>query len=730
MTSRPQAEEPADDWPLVDFLLRLRTDQAEGRLRPLRDYLAEFAADELEIAREYVLARGEAGGDDAREQIGGFELLGELGRGGEGTVHLARDPLLDRQVALKLLARHSDDLAEARTLRAAAMAARLDHPALARVLGAGRHAGRLWIAANFVAGHSLADELERRRARGEPFAARGLGALLAPIARGLQHAHDRGVIHRDVKPGNLILRPDGGLVLCDFGLARDGSDARDLTVSGELRGTPAYMAPEQLQDGAHGPLVDVYALGVVAAEAALLQQPFRSASAAATMARVAHVAIWSTPGFRALPRDLRAVLATATAKDPAHRYASAAELAADLERLAAGAPVFARSPGTARRLVGWARHNRALAASLAALAASLVSGFIALTGSFVRERTLREQAQASADRTRAVAKAILFDRARALGTETSLATRVHLVREAAEALDSLAADAPADRQLGREECLAWLRLGELHALGSGPSLGDVATGLACYARAESIARERLGDDPRTVALLATIGVRRAALLDDPQQAAAAYRDLVAQTPPRDREARTARGAALAALAELARDDGDLVAARSSIEAAQAEFRADRDDPDSRHDLLAATITAATITALDGDAEVAEQMLLAEAAHFAGNGDATAAAATRRLHPHFERTLGNVLAMQGKTTAAAEHFAAAVAGARALLADDGTDCGAARLLADVLRARAAARTFAGDTAAAHADEAESAALASRFGFAAQQRIDEAARRPGR
>ena len=703
-----------EPWPLVDFLLQLRQDQAAGAIRPLREYLACYPDHEVEIAREYLLVRSLDGALETGEpgRIGPFDLVEQLGRGGEGTVHLARDRLLDREVALKLLDASRSDLDEARVLRAAAMAARLDHSALVRVLGAGRDAHRLWVASAYVDGHSLQRELDRRRATERPFAARELAALLAPVARGLQHAHEHGVLHRDVKPGNLLLRRDGSLLLGDFGLARDDNPANALTAAGELRGTLAYMAPEQLQPGPVGPAVDIHALGVVAIECATLLLPFGGATAAATMAQIARRQPWSVPGWHRLHRDLQAVLAMATAKDPRDRYATAAAFAADLERLAAAQPVAARSPGPVRRAAAWARCHP-LAAGSIAIALLAVAATLLVTVAFLyRERELRLGAEAHAARVRSVAKAVLFDPAYT-GSDDShtVAGRIRIVQQALQAMQQLATDAPDDRQLQRELCIAWFRLAQLFGNDAGANQADPGRAEACLDQATAIAIDRLVGDPRQPALLAAIEVQRG---DQTTGAAAAefYRAALARIGPDNRECRMARGTAMSMLAQQAREAGELATARDWIERARAEFRPDLDDGDSRAGDLAAAICQATILADGGDPVQAERLLTELAPSLDAPGTPV------RLRVHYERVMAGCLVLLDRSAEVVPHLDAAIAGCRALRLRDETDRGVVRRLGELLLQRGEVQAAFANQAAAAADRREANELAAAHGMVVQ------------
>ena len=265
---------------------------------------------------------------------GRYLLERELGRGGMATVHLARDSELDRPVAVKVLAAHlsgDEDLRE-RFVREARMAAGLSHPNVVQVFDAGEEDGRLFIVMEYVPGVTLADEL-RRAGKLEPCAAVDL-ALQA--CAGLEHAHEAGLVHRDVKPGNLILREDGALKITDFGIARAVEAATQLTQVGSVLGTAAYLSPEQAAGERVTAATDIYGLGVVLYELLTGRTPFVIESIGDLLAKHRESAV---PPVRelepAVPEALEAAVMKCLARNPDYRPASAAALA---HELAAGAP--------------------------------------------------------------------------------------------------------------------------------------------------------------------------------------------------------------------------------------------------------------------------------------------------------------------------------------------------------------------------------------------------------
>jgi hypothetical protein len=262
-------------------------------------------------------------------RCGPFVLVGVLGRGGMGTVYEAVDPMLRRRVAVKLLSGGRDG--GERLLREARAAARLDHPNVVTVYQAGRAGDEFFIAMQLVRGTSAADAV---RARG-PLPVREAARVVLGAARGLAAAHALGLVHRDVKPANVLLAADGGVKVADFGLARDcAADA----VSGAV-GTPEYMSPEQAQGLPADPRADLYALGGVWYYLLTGSAPFCGDSAVEVLWKHVHE---PAPDPRALrpdvPDEWARLVLRCLAKKPAERPASAAALIAELERFLAGPP--------------------------------------------------------------------------------------------------------------------------------------------------------------------------------------------------------------------------------------------------------------------------------------------------------------------------------------------------------------------------------------------------------
>ena len=343
LDARRRTEGGAD----VEAVARLHPDLA-AELRELwaahalADHLAESARPEPpDLPRPEWLVDA-AGGSP-------FEILAELGRGGMGVVHLARQPCLGRVVAVKTILRGTGATAYdlARFRAEARAAARLDHPHIVPIHDVGSHDGQPFLVMRYVEGTTLA----RRLADG-PLAAAEAAAILAPVARAIDHAHGRGVLHRDLKPANILLDEKGVPLVTDFGLAKriDPEASQEIehgsTRTGLVVGTPSYMAPEQatFRRGPIGPGVDVYGLGAILYHLLTGRPPFQAATSVETLLLVLEQD--PVPPRVLNPRadpDLEMVALQCLQKNPALRYPSALALADDLDRFRAGEPVAARS---------------------------------------------------------------------------------------------------------------------------------------------------------------------------------------------------------------------------------------------------------------------------------------------------------------------------------------------------------------------------------------------------
>ncbi len=337
--------------------------------------------------------------------LGDFEILGELGRGGMGVVYEARQISLDRKVALKVLSLGpaSSPATLARFRREARVAASLDHPGLVKILSFGNEGDTFFLAMELIEGASLSEILaEASRKEVSPLDGKAVGRIVASlcgvpggeapawkggyvecvlelvrqVARALDYAHEAGIVHRDVKPSNIIVRPDGRAVLTDFGLARERGDPT-MTMTGDFVGTPHYVSPEQARGGGVDGRSDVFSLGAALYELLTFEKPFDGDSTHQVLGRI--LARDPADPHRINPDlhpDLSAVVLKALEKDPSRRYRTAGAFAADLKAFLEYRPVSARRPGPAVKTLKWAKREpwKASLALLLALALPSLGG--------------------------------------------------------------------------------------------------------------------------------------------------------------------------------------------------------------------------------------------------------------------------------------------------------------------------------------------------------------------
>lgn len=319
---------------------------------------------------------GEATPASLRERrlFGEYELLAEIARGGMGVVYKARQTRLNRTVAVKMilageLANHED---VHRFLAEAEAAAGLDHPGIVPVYESGEIGGQQFFSMGFVDGQSLAALL----AAG-PLPPRRAAELLALVADAVEYAHQQGVIHRDLKPGNILLDKDGRPRVTDFGLAKRVAGDSGLTHTGQALGTPSYMPPEQASGklDAVGPVSDVYALGAVLYATLTGRPPFQSANPLDTLLQVLEEEPVAPRQLNPeVPRDLETVALKCLEKEAHKRYAHASELADELRRFLRGEPIHARPVGRWEHGWRWCRRNPVVAALAATVLLTLLGG--------------------------------------------------------------------------------------------------------------------------------------------------------------------------------------------------------------------------------------------------------------------------------------------------------------------------------------------------------------------
>ena len=321
-------------------------------------------------------------------EIADYDILAELGHGGMGVIYQARQHQLNRLVALKMIRAgiqaRPEELDRFR-LEAEAVA-RLHHANIVQIYDIGEVAGLPFVALELLEGGSLADRLA-----GTPHPGRQAAELMVTLARAIHAAHLAGIVHRDLKPSNVLFDRDGIPKIVDFGLAKRLEVKEGPTQTGQVMGTPSYMAPEQARGQIRevGPAADVYALGAILYEMLTGRPPFKGTTPEETVWQVVHEE--PVPPSRLLsrlPRDLETICLKCLAKEPPKRYASAEALADDLCRYLAGQTILARRTAVWERGLKWARR-RPLTATLLGLAATAVVGLVGATAYYNHSETKR-----------------------------------------------------------------------------------------------------------------------------------------------------------------------------------------------------------------------------------------------------------------------------------------------------------------------------------------------------
>jgi serine/threonine-protein kinase len=314
--------------------------------------------------------------------FGDYELLCELGRGGMGVVYKARQRSLDRVVAVKMiLASHLASAEQIdRFYAEARAAARVEHPHIVGIHAVGELHGQHFFVMEHVEGQSLASRLAAGPM--EPAAA---AECVATIARAVHHLHGTGIVHRDLKPSNILIDGAGAPHVTDFGLAKVLMSDSRLTQASAIVGTPSYMAPEQAaaRSAEVGPRSDVYSLGAMFYEMLVGRPPFREVTPLDTLVQVLEAEPRLPRELNPrVPRDLEMICLRCLEKAPDARYASAQELADDLDRFARGESVEARPPGVWQRVRRWSRREPALSSHLGMLVvcAAILQAHYTFTG--------------------------------------------------------------------------------------------------------------------------------------------------------------------------------------------------------------------------------------------------------------------------------------------------------------------------------------------------------------
>ena len=329
------------------------------------------------------------------QRFGDYELLEEIARGGMGVVFRARQVKLDRQVALKMIltGKLAGDSDVQRFYSEASSAAALEHPGVVPVYEVGEQNGQHFFSMGFVEGESLAAMISR-----SPLSPTRAANMLKKITEAIVYAHGEGVIHRDLKPANVLLDKRRNPHISDFGLAKKTTSGSQLTVTGQIIGTPSYMPPEQASGETNlvGPSADIYSLGAILYCCLTGRPPFQAANPMETLRQVAERDPVSPRQLNAqIDQDLDTICLKCLEKDPQRRYATAQELVDELDRFLNGEPIKARPISSLDRSLRWCRRNPVISTLVAALSLTLVIGVLGISWKWREANFQRQQAEQS-----------------------------------------------------------------------------------------------------------------------------------------------------------------------------------------------------------------------------------------------------------------------------------------------------------------------------------------------
>jgi serine/threonine-protein kinase len=451
---------------------------------------------------------------DWQPSLPGYEILRELGRGGMGIVYWAWQSGARRLVAVKMMLAgdYGSPQQRARFRIEAEAVGRLQHTNIVSIYEVGEEGNRPYLSMEYVGGGSLADKLA-----GTPLPARAAAELVETLARAMDYAHQRGIVHRDLTPTNVLLTTEGVPKISDFGLAKltvGGGDMR--TQTGSVLGTPSYMAPEQAEGrtGDIGPSTDVYALGAILYEMLTGRPPFRAATPLETLQQVRGQEPVSLRRLQPkVPLDLETICLKCLSKEPPKRYATAKELADDVRRYLQEEPIQARRTSLPERAWRWCRRNPAVAGLLLTVGVVLLTAVVGLAIGLVvldeeQRRTEQRRKEAVAERVRADANAKAAAEQRSLALETLKNVvfdiqaelkhrpamqpfRKKMLEKAAEGLQRVARSAETAAQVDHSMASAHIELGDIFLL-----LGEgAAKARGHYETAERIAQALTEHDP-------------------------------------------------------------------------------------------------------------------------------------------------------------------------------------------------------------------------------------------
>ena len=375
------------------------------------------------------------GGPRELPTVPGYEILGELGRGGMGVVYKARQIGLNRIVALKMVlaGAHASPEKLARFHTEAVAVARAQHPNIVQIYEVGEHDGLPYFSLEYIDGSPLDKKIDRK-----PQKPREAAELTLAMANAMHYAHERNIVHRDLKPANVLVSTSGVAKVTDFGLAKAVESDDSHTRSGTILGSPSYMAPEQARGDIHlvGPLSDQYGVGAILYEMLTGRPPFQGATIFDTLDQVqSKEPVPPTQLAPRVPADLETICLKCLQKEPAKRYPHCGTLAEDLQRFLNGEPILARPVSAPERLLRWCKRNPKIAALSAASLLLLLLGFglsTAFAVTYSRQNLVIAREKVESDRLKGVAQQEAKEALRQRGIAEQLAHSEKAQRQVAD----------------------------------------------------------------------------------------------------------------------------------------------------------------------------------------------------------------------------------------------------------------------------------------------------------
>ena len=672
-------------------------------------------------------------------RLGAYELLRELGRGGMGAVWRARraDQQFEKLVAIKLLKRGTDTDEILRRFHAERqILAHLDHPNISRLLDAGTtDDGLPYFVMEYVEGDRVTEFVRKGQ-----LAVRERLQLFLKICGAVQFAHQNLVVHRDLKPGNILVTPEGEPKLLDFGVAKllaPGDDAWQQTIAGQERFTPGYASPEQVRGEPITTVSDVYSLGALFYELLTGAPPHRFSTITPTATQIARVICEEEPVRpsvaaidpemrRQLRGDLDTILLRALAKVPERRYRGAGHLADDLRRFLEDRPVHARPDTFGYRAGKFFRRNKTGAAAAALVLLALVAGVVATA----REAQIANRERARAERrfqeVRKIANSFMFEVHNSIADlPGALAARQLVTQRAVEYLDSLAQEAGDDLSLKSELATAYGKIGHL-------TFG-LHQAISTHEKAVSLNEELVGAAPENAAyrvqlsesygelsdMMKIAGHSRRAI-DEAQKSLAVMQTIAGAAPAQLAERLIGLGIALSAAGDF---NGTLQSAQAAFQIQEKLVAQDPANKETRRELESSYALLADASADAGD--LAQAITLAhQALTIAQEMSATGPSNSRHRRDMWATyfRFGRHLAANGEASGALENYRPAVEFLEGLAAADPKDTGHQRWLAVTYSAIGDAQALLDERTEALRWQEKAIAISERLALEDPERIE--------